>query len=149
MQSSKNPCDPQVYIGPAAASEPETRNVQSVVTEQRPSHFMDVHSYARDILFPWGMDDDQGRDPTQNFQNPDWDRTGAHGGRDGLGGVYGEYLPADVGGRHAAVAAAMRDAMRDQAGPQSKARHRSIVHGQTGARPVPDDRHLRRLLRRR
>ena len=125
VQSSKKPCDPQVYIGPAAASEPETQNVQGLVIEHRPAYFMDVHAYARDILYPWGMDDDQGTDPAKNFANPDWDRPGAHGGRDGLGGVYGEYLPADVRAQHVAVAERMRDAMLDQAGTQSKARRRS------------------------
>jgi hypothetical protein len=126
VQSSKDACDPQIYIGPSAASEPETRNVQSVVTQWRPSHFMDVHSYARDILFPWGMDDDQGRDPTQSFQNPDWDRTGPHHGRDGVGGTYGEYLPSLVAAGHAAIARRMRDAIRDQAGAHPTARRRSI-----------------------
>jgi len=126
VQSSKDACDPQIYIGPSAASEPETRNVQSVVTQWRPSHFIDVHSYARDILFPWGMDDDQGREPTQSFQNPDWDRTGSHHGRDGVGGTYGEYLPTQVAAGHTAIARRMRDAIRDQAGAHPTARHRSI-----------------------
>jgi carboxypeptidase T len=85
-----------------------------------------VHSYARDILFPWGMDDDQGREPTQNFHNPDWDRTGPHHGRDGVGGTYGEYLPSELAAGHAAIARRMRDAIRDQAGPGPTARHRSI-----------------------
>jgi carboxypeptidase T len=126
VQSSKHACDPQIYIGPAAASEPETRNVQSVVTQLRPSHFMDVHSYSRAILFPWGMDDDQGREPTQSFQNPDWDRSGTHRGRDGLGGVYGEYLPSELAAGHAAIGRRMRDAIRDQAGPDPTARRRSL-----------------------
>ena len=126
VRSSKDACDPQIYIGPAAASEPETRNVQSVVTQLRPSHFLDVHSYARTILFPWGMDDDQGREPTQNFHNPDWDRTGPHHGRDGVGGTYGEYLPSEMAAGHTAIARRMRDAIRDQAGPHPTARHRSI-----------------------
>ena len=126
VQSSKDACDPQIYIGPEAASEPETRNVQSVVTQMRPSHFMDVHSYSRAILFPWGMDDDQGREPTQSFQNPDWDRSGPHRGRDGLGGVYGEYLPSEVAAGHAAIGRRMRDAIRDQAGPEPTARRRSM-----------------------
>lgn len=126
VQSSKNACDPQIYIGPAAASEPETRNVQSVVTQMRPSHFMDVHSYSRAILFPWGMDDDQGREPTQSFQNRDWDRSGIHRGRDGLGGVYGEYLPSELAAGHAAIGRRMRDAIRDQAGPEPTARRRSM-----------------------
>ena len=126
VQSSKNPCDEQVFIGPSAASEPETQNVQSLVAAGRPAYFMDVHSYSRDILYPWGMDDDQGSDPTENFTNHDWDRSGPRGGRDGLGGAYGEYLPADIAAQHTAVARRMRDAMRDQAGPHAKARHRSM-----------------------
>src|SRR4051794_19673046 len=126
VESSKDVCDPQIYIGPSAASEPETRNVESIVTDLRPSHFMDVHSYARDILFPWGMDDDQAREPTQNFHNPDWDRSGPQRGRDGVGGRYGEYLPADVAAAHAAIGRRMRDAIRDQAGTDPTARRRSI-----------------------
>jgi Zinc carboxypeptidase len=126
VQSSNDACDPQIYVGPAAASEPETRNVQSVVTQLRPSHFMDVHSYGRTILFPWGMDDDQSREPTQNFHNPDWDRTGPHRGRDGVGGSYGEYLPSESAVGHTAIGRRMRDAIRDQAGPDPTARRRSI-----------------------
>ena len=80
VQSKKDPCDPQIFIGPSAASEPETLNVQSLVSDERPTHFMDVHSYSRDILFPWGMDDDQARDESENLNNPDWDRAGPHGG---------------------------------------------------------------------
>jgi hypothetical protein len=99
--------------------------VQALVRVLRPAYFMDVHSHARDILYPWGMDDDEGTDPTKNFANQAWDRPGAHGGRDGLGGEYGEFLTAGVGAEHIAVARRMRDAMRDQAGPQAKARHRS------------------------
>ena len=147
VQSSKDACDPQIYIGPSAASEPETRNVQSVVTQLRPSHFIDVHSYARAILFPWGMDDDQGREPTQNFHNPDWDRTGPHHGRDGVGGSYGEYLPSEMAAGHTAIARRMRDAIRDQAGASSHGAPPLDLHRQTGARPLPHDRHLRRLLR--
>jgi carboxypeptidase T len=126
VQSSKDACDPQIFIGPSAASEPETQNVQTLVERLRPSHFMDVHSYARDILFPWGMDDDQGREPTQNFHNPDWDRTGPHRGRDGVGGTYGEYLPSELAAGHTAIARRMRDAIRDQAGADPTARRRSI-----------------------
>jgi carboxypeptidase T len=126
VQSSKQTCDPQIFIGPSAASEPETQNMQALVERLRPSHFMDVHSYARDILFPWGMDDDQARDPTENFHNPDWDRQGPHHGRDGAGGSYGEYLPSTLAARNAAIARRMRDAIRDQAGRNPTARHRSI-----------------------
>jgi murein tripeptide amidase MpaA len=126
VRSSKRPCDPEIFIGPAAASEPETLNVQSLVEQHRPSHFMDVHSYSRAILFPWGMDDDQGRDPTESVRNPDWDRDGRHGGRDGVGGVYGEFLPRDLAAAHQAIGRRMRDAIRDQAGSDPRARRRSM-----------------------
>lgn len=126
VQSSKDPCDQQIFIGPSAASEPETRNVQWLVVEQRPSLFMDVHAYGRAILFPWGMDDDQGTDTVQSFRNRDWDRGGPRGGRDGVGGTYGEYLPPDLAAGHQAVARRMRDAIRDQAGPDPRARERSL-----------------------
>jgi Zinc carboxypeptidase len=126
VRSSKRPCDPEIFIGPAATSEPETANVQSLVERHRPSHFMDVHSYSRAILFPWGMDDDQGRDPSESVRNPDWDRDGRHGGRDGLGGVYGEYLPPDLAAAHQAIGRRMRDAIRDQAGSDPTARRRSM-----------------------
>jgi hypothetical protein len=126
VQSSKDPCDPQVFIGPQAASEPETLNVQALVAERRPTHFMDVHSYARDILYPWGMDDDQSRDPTENFRNPDWDRDGVHGGRDGAGGSYGEFLTSDLAAAHRAVAVQIRDAVSEQAGSDPRARRRSL-----------------------
>jgi carboxypeptidase T len=126
VRSSKQPCDPEIFIGPGAASEPETANVQALVERVRPSHFIDVHSYARTILFPWGMDDDQGRDPTQSHRNPDWDRAGRHGGRDGAGGVYGEFLAADIAAAHQAAGRRMRDAIRDQAGADPTARRRSL-----------------------
>jgi hypothetical protein len=126
VRSSKQPCDPEIFIGPGAASEPETANVQALVARVRPSHFIDVHSYARTILFPWGMDDDQGRDPTQSHRNPEWDRDGRHGGRDGAGGVYGEFLAADVAAAHQAAGRRMRDAIRDQAGADPTARRRSL-----------------------
>jgi murein tripeptide amidase MpaA len=126
VRSSKQPCDPEIFIGPSAASEPETLNVQSLVERHRPSHFVDVHSYSRAILFPWGMDDDQGRDPSESFRNPDWDRDGRHRGRDGVGGAYGEFLAPDLAAAHQAVGRRMRDAIRDQAGGDPRARRRSI-----------------------
>ena len=126
VRSSKRPCDPEIFIGPSAASEPETLNVQALVERDRPSHFLDVHSYSRAILFPWGMDDDQGRDPSESFRNPDWDRGGPHGGRDGVGGVYGEFLPSDLAAAHQAIGRRMRDAIRDQAGSDPVARRRSM-----------------------
>ena len=54
------------------------------------AYFVDVHSFSRKLLYPWGMDGNQTRDPSQNYRNPAWD-----GRRDGTtGGPYGEYIAA-------------------------------------------------------
>ncbi|MGW2251182.1 M14 family metallopeptidase [Kitasatospora sp. NPDC001660] len=74
--TSADPCDPQVYEGPSAFSEPETRNVRSVL-EQFPGTrwLVDVHSYGGDILRNWGDDENQSTDPAENFLNPAFDHT--------------------------------------------------------------------------
>ncbi|MBD0742852.1 M14 family metallopeptidase [Streptomyces sp. CBMA152] len=89
-QVSADPCDPQVYEGPSAFSEPETRNVRWLLdTYPRTRWFVDVHSYSEDILFVWGDDENQSDDPDKNFQNPAYD------GRRGVAGdlAYAEYIP--------------------------------------------------------
>jgi murein tripeptide amidase MpaA len=121
VSASNDPCDFQVYVGPAAASEPETRNVASILRERRIEFYIDVHSFSRKILYPWGMDDNQSRDPAQSFRNPAYD-----GRRDGgFGGPYGEYIPRDLLDEHVRIATGMRDAMLDGAGGDPRARARS------------------------
>jgi hypothetical protein len=121
VSASNDPCDFQVYVGPAAASEPETRNVASILRERRIEFYIDVHSFSRKILFPWGMDDNQSRDPQQSFRNPAFD-----GRRDGgPGGPYGEFIPRDLLDEHVRIGTAMRDAMIGGAGDDPRARARS------------------------
>ncbi|MFP5361630.1 MAG: M14 family zinc carboxypeptidase [Thermoleophilia bacterium] len=121
VSASKDPCDAQVYIGPAAASEPESRTVAGILRERRIEFYVDVHSFSRKILFPWGMDDNQVRDPQQSFRNPAWD-----GRRDGgPGGRYGEFIPAALHDEHLRVGRAMHDAILDGAGDDGRARARS------------------------
>ena len=81
-----------------------------------------MHSFSRKILFPWGMDDNQSRDPSQNFRNPAWD-----GRRDGgVGGAYGEFIPRrPARPSTSASARAMHDAIVDGAGSDPRARARS------------------------
>ncbi|WP_051970876.1 M14 family metallopeptidase [Kitasatospora azatica] len=86
---SDNPCDFQVYHGPAAFSEPETENVKWLLdTNPRTRWLVDTHSYSEDMLYNWGDDQNQSTDPTMNFRNP------AYNGKRGIpNDAYREYIP--------------------------------------------------------
>jgi murein tripeptide amidase MpaA len=88
---SADPCDYQLYHGPSAFSEAETRNVKFLLDAfPRTRWFIDVHSFSQDMLYNWGDDQDQTGDPAQNFQNP------AFNGQRGISGdAYSEFIPAD------------------------------------------------------
>ena len=133
VSASKDPCDPQVYIGPAAASEPESRTVADVLRDRRIEFYVDVHSFSRKILYPWGMDDNQVRDGDQNFRNSAWD-----GRRDGgPGGRYGEFIPATLRDEHVRIGNAMHDAILDAAGDDERARARSQYDVEPGLALYP------------
>jgi murein tripeptide amidase MpaA len=108
IQNSTDPCDYQVYIGPSAASEPETQNVVWMMDNFPNIRFLiDLHSYGEDILYSWGDDEDQTTTPTMNFQNPAFD------GLRGLGGdtAYREYIPTSDMELAIGLANGMRDAI--------------------------------------
>ncbi|HWM06371.1 MAG TPA: M14 family metallopeptidase [Actinophytocola sp.] len=68
VRTTADPCDKFTYRGPAAASEPETRNVVWVLdTYPRIRWHVDVHSAVPVILHSWGSDRNQTLDPGQNF----------------------------------------------------------------------------------
>ena len=106
-QTSSFPAS-DTYHGGAPFSEPETRNVRWMFGQFPDiTSFCDVHSYSELILYPWGDDDSQSSDPSQNFLNPAWD------GLRGIPGTgYAEYIPAADGSRFADIAARMRDAIQ-------------------------------------
>lgn len=88
--TSSSPCDYQIYKGPAAFSEPETRNVRWLLdTYPQIDCMIDIHSYSDDVLYPWGDATDQTTDPAKNFQNP------AYNGLRGVANstMYQEYTP--------------------------------------------------------
>ena len=91
VSASGDPCDPQVYVGPTAASEPETRNVVSLLDRYPHARwFVDVHSYVPAVFYNWGFDTNQTSDPAMNFRNAVFD------GQRGRGGdAYREFIPAD------------------------------------------------------
>jgi carboxypeptidase T len=84
--TSSSACS-DVFRGPSAFSEPETRNVRWMLdTYQNVMGMVDVHSYMQLFLYPWGDDADQTTDPSQNFQNP------AYNGVRGNDALYKEYI---------------------------------------------------------
>jgi carboxypeptidase T len=90
VANSKDPCDHDVYIGPAALSEPETKNVVWMFDKFPNIHyFIDLHSYSEDILYSWGDDQDQTQKPQMNFSNSAFD--GKRGVANDRG--YKEYIP--------------------------------------------------------
>lgn len=65
-QTSCDQCR-EVFCGPQAFSEPETRNIRSVLDTRRVDCFVDVHSYSELVLWPWGHAPSQTTDPTKRF----------------------------------------------------------------------------------
>ncbi len=103
--TSDVPCD-DTFHGPAAFSEPETRNIRWLLDNHPHIRCLaDVHSYSELILYPWGDDDSQSSDTGQNFLNPVWD------GLRGTPGGYGEYMPSKDVTRHHMTGVAIRDAI--------------------------------------
>ena len=64
--TSCSPCS-DVYCGPSAFSEPETRNIKHLLDTNRVVTFADVHSYSELVLHPWGHAPTQSTDPSQRF----------------------------------------------------------------------------------
>lgn len=108
VRTSANPCDFQVYRGPGAASEPETRNVVwALDTFPRIRWLVDVHSAVPVILHVWGNDQNQSADPDQTFLNPAFDAVRGRPDDE----AYAEFIaPPDLGAVEA-LSARMNDAI--------------------------------------
>jgi carboxypeptidase T len=86
--TSSNACT-DIFKGPGAFSEPETRNVRWMIdTFANLACMIDIHSYSELVLYPWGDDENQTTNPNQNFQNAAFD-----GQRGVVGSGYKEYIP--------------------------------------------------------
>jgi carboxypeptidase T len=74
VESSRHPGDFETYVGPRAASEPETRNVIWLLDNYpQIRYFIDLHSYGETILHSWGGDQNQSVDPRMSFANRAFD----------------------------------------------------------------------------
>jgi len=102
--TSSNACT-DIFKGPGAFSEPETRNVRWMIDNfPNLACMIDVHSYSELVLYPWGDDENQTTDPNQNFQNPAFD-----GQRGIVGSGYKEYIPAGDQHDYVVMAERIRD----------------------------------------
>ena len=64
----------EAYYGDGPFSEPETRNVRSIFDSYKKiSWYIDIHSFAGLVIYPWGDDENQDSVPNQNFMNPKFD----------------------------------------------------------------------------
>jgi murein tripeptide amidase MpaA len=112
VSASDDPCDPQVYVGPAAASEPETQNVVWLLDQYPGTRwFIDVHSYVPAIYHTWGFDENQTSDPSMNFRNAAFD-----GMRGRANDTYREYIPSEDAEALQDLGSRMNDAIKAAGG---------------------------------
>jgi murein tripeptide amidase MpaA len=88
VSASADPCHKYLYVGPAAASEPETQNIVWLLDSFPGTRwFIDVHGAIPAVFHCWGLDSNQTTDPQQNFLNTAFD--GLRGSPDD---AYGEFI---------------------------------------------------------
>ncbi len=60
VSASDDPCHPYLYVGPAPASEPETRNIVWLLdTFAGAKWYLDIHSAIPAVFHGWGLDENQ------------------------------------------------------------------------------------------
>lgn len=107
--TSDDPCHAnQVYHGPEAFSESETRNVKWLLdVYPRIRRFIDIHSYKSEIYYPWGLDQNQSTDPAMNWRNAAFD-----GQRGDAGDAYREFMSSGDTATHVLLANSLRDGIQ-------------------------------------
>jgi murein tripeptide amidase MpaA len=107
----------QTYHGPAPSGgaareiEPETANVQELITTKNINFYLDVHSAAGKFLYAWGMERNQEAHPEQTYLNGALDHT-----RDGPGAAYGEWLPPGTEHEHQVLGTHLMSRIEDSTG---------------------------------
>ena len=126
--TSTDSCN-DVFKGPSAFSEPETRNVRHMLDTYTNIGFMaDVHSFSELILHPWGDDNNQTTDPAMNFQNPAFD--GVRGVPGDL--AYKEYIDPDDEEWLVDTGISMRDAIAAVRGRVYTAKQSVLLYPTSG-----------------
>jgi murein tripeptide amidase MpaA len=112
VSASDDPCHPQLYVGPAAESEPETRNVVWLLDHySRARWYIDVHSYVPAVYHSWGFDQNQTSDPSMSFLNAAFD-----GQRGRADESYREFIPPADSEALQELATATKEAIRKVGG---------------------------------
>ncbi|CAG8983574.1 hypothetical protein HYALB_00004593 [Hymenoscyphus albidus] len=103
----------EVFHGTAPFSEPETQSMKWVLdTYPKIRWFVDMHSYAGDVLYSWGTETNQGTTANMNFLNTTYNSVrGIVSDTPGRNGGYGEYTPATESQINIAAARRMSQAM--------------------------------------
>ncbi len=111
----------QTYHGPAASPripEPETQNIQDLITANKINFYLDVHSAAGKFLYAWGIAPNQEVDPSKTFKNTALDQNSGGAGRDpsGASPAYAEWMPPGAENAHKKLGGLIRDAILDSTG---------------------------------
>ena len=122
IDASYKPGDYECYVGPRAASEPETRNVIWLLDRfPQIRYFVDLHSYGETFMYNWGTDQNQPHDPSMSFLNAAYDGKRGRIHDD----VYREYMPAGDERRALSLGTAFADALRRVRGRKYRV-HQSV-----------------------
>lgn len=128
LTTSRSPCS-DVYFGPGAFSEPETRNVKALFDNYHIDYMVDVHSYSELVLYPWAHAPNQTTDPSQRFNLVDtstWQELPTDAPD------YGEYIsPADLE-RFERIGAAAAQAIKDVRGRTYTVQSGTALYPTTG-----------------
>lgn len=130
--SSSSPAS-EVYRGTAAFSEPETKSIKWVLdTFSKVRWFLDLHSYAGDVLYSWGSDTDQSTDPYKNFRNATYNSIRGIT-TDSVTTKYGEYISASELSTAKSVGTAVGSAMSAAASRSHTVMQSAYLYPTSGA----------------
>ena len=92
VSASDDPCHKYVYVGPAAASEPETRNIVWLLDQYPGTQwFLDVHGAVPAVFHNWGLDENAERRSRPELPQPE--RSMASAGSPGTAPIASSSMP--------------------------------------------------------
>jgi murein tripeptide amidase MpaA len=131
----------ELYKGPAPASEPETNNVLHLIRSASRTLVcsVDMHSFAKVIMYPWCHDENQSEMEALNFR--EWVFDGFRGKKDD---AYREYMPEKDVETFNTLCRAIRDGIQGVRGEVYGIQQGSALYATTGnLTDYPYSRHLR------